>query len=1092
MAKVEITFPRANTRYIESERGLKGWQAILEVFPEELFVSGTSKRGRSLHTLIVWDDGQIETYFGNADNTSSGDLTPDAESGIGISFTFGGSTYTFVGIGDATEPYVWVPTNSADAIALYAAIEDSGTVVFEYPFPLEIGGARIDVAGAADVPADPVLVWSPLEIGGARIRVVGAADVPADSVLVWTPLEIGGARIKVVGAADVPADPVLVWTPLEIGGAGIDVAAAADVPGDPVLASNRVFLRTPLPASALDERPLDMKYQYLFSGLQAVKAKVTKVEPLEEDRFRIYAVDEDVEFYRAKLLALDTPLLDLGRARGPRILDMSVSDRLTRAGNVQVAEVCIRLEVSGNWVGGVIRASLDGGPEYEVARLTDGARDACWISQPRGTLRITAYPAGKGAPLTRIHHINDPLRPPGEVTGVMVDVLGDGTRRFRWTDPLDADLAGVKIRYTPSDVDDAWVDMTELHTGFLTSSPYESFEPPEGSYIFSFRACDTNGVLGPESRTAIIALGPVRSRAPTPEELTALLERTPGIFPIVITAAQQTLLENLAQGSSLPSVLQDLANGATPGDNLTYDSVRFIRGNFAQLWTWSGSAWVETQGFIAAENVFALEAFFNELIARQATINTLVANDAFITNLRANVNNVVVLWRNFANPKNFTVSGQIMAFSLRSTLTAALFDEIQGSARTRYTGYSFQKWSIPVAFVPIGTAGSKPSAATVNFSMATGDSPEAAHFFAWRSADGMTLYLQQSGSDSDARFYNVIGIKNPTGSGGTVAPTPGTSVQANAGANQSVASAGTAIIGGTDSITNGSGATTILWTRVSGTGGSLSSTSAAGPTFTAPTVTSNTTIVWRKTVTNNGVTGTDDVTITVTPPGATAVEANAGADQSVASAGTAIIGGADSITNPSGDTTILWTRVSGTGGSLSSTSAASPTFTAPTVTSERTIVWRKTVTNNGVAGTDDVTITVTPPGTSPPTSLANVNAPVITIEENQFDDEGTLVGDGTFNVIAKAKVTAAGTVPTAVDFQTSTSSTFGSPTTRTDSYPGNEAGARAVFEVDFGSDFGYETTVYIRARGRTSSLTGNWVTGTSRTTEDAPPPPWQE
>lgn len=98
----------------------------------------------------------------------------------------------------------------------------------------------------------------------------------------------------------------------------------------------------------------------------------------------------------------------------------------------------------------------------------------------------------------------------------------------------------------------------------------------------------------------------------------------------------------------------------------------------------------------------------------------------------------------------------------------------------------------------------------------------------------------------------------------------------------------------------------------------------------------------------------------VLPP-APVITANAGADVSVASGGTVAIGGVDTITNPEGETTVAWTRVSGDGGSLDDATAAEPTFTAPAVTEETAIVWRKTVTNAGVSASDDVTVTVTPP-----------------------------------------------------------------------------------------------------------------------------------
>ena len=101
------------------------------------------------------------------------------------------------------------------------------------------------------------------------------------------------------------------------------------------------------------------------------------------------------------------------------------------------------------------------------------------------------------------------------------------------------------------------------------------------------------------------------------------------------------------------------------------------------------------------------------------------------------------------------------------------------------------------------------------------------------------------------------------------------------------------------------------------------------------------------------------------PTTSTTVSANAGSNVSVRSGGSVSIGGSDTVTNGRGSTTIAWTKRSGTGSSLSSTSAASPTFNAPTVSSQRTIIWRKTVTNNGVSDTDDVTVTVTTSTTTP-------------------------------------------------------------------------------------------------------------------------------
>ena len=125
------------------------------------------------------------------------------------------------------------------------------------------------------------------------------------------------------------------------------------------------------------------------------------------------------------------------------------------------------------------------------------------------------------------------------------------------------------------------------------------------------------------------------------------------------------------------------------------------------------------------------------------------------------------------------------------------------------------------------------------------------------TGDGTTV---ESGTDTATDTHRVVFSALPT------------SVSANAGADKTVDSGGSVTIGGTDSITNGVGATTIGWTlRSGGAGSSLSDATSASPTFTAPTIApggANREFVYRKTVENNGETGTDDVTITVTAPAA--------------------------------------------------------------------------------------------------------------------------------------------------------------------------------------------------------------------------------
>lgn len=87
---------------------------------------------------------------------------------------------------------------------------------------------------------------------------------------------------------------------------------------------------------------------------------------------------------------------------------------------------------------------------------------------------------------------------------------------------------------------------------------------------------------------------------------------------------------------------------------------------------------------------------------------------------------------------------------------------------------------------------------------------------------------------------------------------------ANAGTNQTGVEPGSTVtVGGTDSDPDGT-VVSVAWTQIGGPTVTLSSTTAASPTFTAPIALGPSTVVLRKTVTDNGgATATADVSVGV-------------------------------------------------------------------------------------------------------------------------------------------------------------------------------------------------------------------------------------
>lgn len=269
-----------------------------------------------------------------------------------------------------------------------------------------------------------------------------------------------------------------------------------------------------------------------------------------------------------------------------------------------------------------------------------------------------------------------------------------------------------------------------------------------------------------------------------------------------------------------------------------------------------------------------------------------------------------------------------------------------------------------VTWIDIGVVSGQPSSVDIDANPAVSPGDQFAFV---RLTD---VSNSNNGADIDA-----VGV-NPT------YPPP----EADAGPDQAVASSSLVTLDGTASSSAVAGVLIDFeWTQLSGPAITLSDETSPQPSFMAPSIAlggADQTLVFQLIVTDDlgQSSASDTVSITVNAPNDTPPTADAGADQSVASAALVRLDGSNSSDPDAGDTiTYAWRQVSGAAVTLDDPSSPQPSFTAPTLLvtdTPITLVFELVVTDSLLAPSspDRVTITVNPPGDTPPTAV--IAAPV--------------------------------------------------------------------------------------------------------------------
>ena len=272
--------------------------------------------------------------------------------------------------------------------------------------------------------------------------------------------------------------------------------------------------------------------------------------------------------------------------------------------------------------------------------------------------------------------------------------------------------------------------------------------------------------------------------------------------------------------------------------------------------------------------------------------------------------------------------------------------------------------------VTISGTGSDPNGTSVSLSWAQTSGPSVN--FQFPNTSGINRFnAPQKTNSIQTLAFRLDGTDGAL----TASDSMNVNIRANIGPTAS-ASGPTQAPGGSNVTLDGSGsrdgdgdALSYNWQQTSGPSVTLSDPTAIQPSFIAPASTAtDQTLVFELTV-DDGFAATDTSSVSVNIPANAAPTANAGPDRFVAGDTSVMLDGSSSF-DPENDTLAFsWSQVAGSSVSLSSTSVAGPSFTAPTKIATRQFLEFELTVDDGISSSAPDSVTITVVENFPPTAI---------------------------------------------------------------------------------------------------------------------------